>query len=124
MAVTGVQALEHTSAEARAAVDAIMRTTPVFIDAGKARAQPDGVYHVRFKGGQSYTWTKAGPVLEVTVGKPAKADAHLVADPTMFLLSSLGRVSQVRAGLSGKMVAYGRKPWRFLGLGKIAVEGV
>lgn len=39
-------------------------------------------------------------------------------------MASLGRISQVRAGLSGKMITYGRKPWRFLGLGKIASDGV
>lgn len=123
-AVTSGRAPQHTNVEALAAVDALMRTTPVFVDEAKALAQPDGVYHVRFRGGQSYTWTKAGPNLEITLGKPVKADATLVADPTTFLLSALGRISQVRAGLSGKMVSYGRKPWRFLGLANIAVEGV
>jgi hypothetical protein len=42
----------------------------------------------------------------------------------MFMLSSLGRVSQVKAALSGKMVTYGRKPWRFVGLGNVVADGL
>lgn len=123
-AVTKGKAPTFTRDEANAAVDGLLVTTPVFIDPDKAARQPDGVYHVSFRGGQDYTWTKQGPTLSIKVGRPAKPDARMSADPAMFLLSSLGRVSQVRAGLSGKLVSYGRKPWRFLGLGTMAADGV
>ena len=36
----------------------------------------------------------------------------------------LGRASQVTAALRGKMVGYGRKPWRLIALGNIKVDGV
>ncbi len=70
------------------------------------------------------TWTKEGGELRISEGKPARPDAKMKADPVMFLLSSLGRVSQARAALSGKMRVSGRRPWRFLGLSKIVVDGV
>jgi len=123
-AVTGVRPPMHDDREVHAVVNAMMATTPAFIDPVKAAAQPDGVYHVHFRGGDHWTWTKRGPELIVTPGKPPKADAHMRADAATFLLASLGRISQVRAGLSGKMLTYGKKPWRFLGLGTMAVDGV
>jgi len=110
--------------EAHAAVNATMLVTPVFIDPDKAAKQPDGVYHFKFRGGKDFTYTKQSGELLVTEGKPAKADAHLNADAAMFMLSSLGRVSDAKAALSGKVVTYGRKPWRFLGLGKMVADGV
>lgn len=123
-AISGATPPTYESFEALAAADALMSTAGSFVDKEKARAQPDGIYHVRFRGGKDYTWTKKDDTLRITEGKPAKADAHLVTDPATFLLSSLGRISQLRAGLSGKMLSYGRKPWRFLGLANITVDGV
>ena len=102
----------------------MMLTTPSFVDEGRAGAQPDGVYHVRFRGGNDYTWTKRRGTLAIERGRPDRADARLSADPATFLLASLGRVSQVRAALSGGMIAYGLRPWRFVGLGTIAIDGV
>jgi len=122
--VTGAEAPMYTQDEANLAVGAMMDTTPFFIDEDKARAQPDGVYRGKFRGGKDFTWTKRGDQLIIDEGAPAKADAHLNADPATFLLASLGRIGQVRAALSGKMISYGRKPWRFLGLGTMAVDGV
>lgn len=122
--VTGADAPSYDQREANVGVDAMMVTVPCFIDPTKAAAQPDGVYRVSFKGGNDYTWTKQGRELRIEPGRPDRADAHMKADPAMFLLSSLGRVSQIRAALSGKMITYGKRPWRFLGLGTMAVEGV
>lgn len=123
-AISGAVAPTFTNGEANAAVDALMAVTPAFIDPVKAGKQPDGVYHLKFKGGREYTWTKSGAALTVAEGRPPKADAHMIADPAMFILSAQGRVSQLRMGLSGKVLSYGRRPWRFLGLGNIAVDGV
>ena len=113
-----------TTREAHAVAHATMISMHVFVDPTKADAQPDGVYHVKFRGGKDYTWTKQGPELLVTEGRPAKADARLNADPAMFMMSSMGRVGQIRAGLSGKVISYGRKPWRFLGLTNVVADGV
>lgn len=122
--VTGAKPPTLEPNEAHAAANATMLSTHIFIDAEKTAQQPNGVYHVKFRGGKDFTWTKSGAELIITEGKPAKADAHLNADAAMFMLSSLGRVSQVAASLSGKMITYGWKPWRFLGLGNIAAEGI
>lgn len=122
--VSGQKPPIYTEAEAHAAAAGVFAILAPFVDPAKAEAQPDGVYHVRLRGGQSYTWTKSGPALSVTQGKPGRADAHMVADPSAFLMTSLGRISQVRAALTGKLITYGKRPWRFLGLGAITVDDV
>ena len=123
-AVTGTKPPTFEPAEANAAVAAIMVTTPVFVDAERAEAQPDGVYHLHFRGGRDYTWTKRGAELIVTDGRPARADARLNADPAAFLMASLGRIGNARVAATGAMIAYGRRPWRFLALPKLTVDGV
>lgn len=122
--VTGAAAPSFTKQEAQAVAEATMISIHVFLDPDKLEAQPDGVYHVGFRGGKDFSWIKRGDTLTVTEGRPAKADAHMSADPAMFMLSSMGRVGQVRAALSGKVVTYGRKPWRFLGLTNTIADGV
>lgn len=123
-AATGQPLPRHTSQEALAAAEATLVMAPAFVDATKAKSQPDGVYHVRFRGGGDWTWEKRGGELLVGQGKPPKVDAHLFADPEAFVLSSLGRIGQITPALTGKTIAYGRKPWRLLGLGKIVADGV
>lgn len=123
-AVSSARAPTFMRNEANAAIAGLMAVTPAFIDPAKAAKQPDGVYHLKFEGGREYTWTKSGPTLTVEEGRPPKADAHMSADPAMFISSVQGRVSQLRVALSGKVLTYGRRPWRFIGLGNIAVDGV
>ncbi|MGH2787921.1 MAG: maleylpyruvate isomerase family mycothiol-dependent enzyme [Actinomycetota bacterium] len=38
-------------------------------------------------------------------------DCHISADPVAFMLVSYGRIGPVAPALTGKMVAWGRKPW-------------
>jgi hypothetical protein len=52
----------------------------------------------------------------VEPGPAARADVHVSADPVAFLLVSFGRMKQWRPILTGRMVAWGRKPWLALRL--------
>lgn len=123
-AVTGATMPTFTRQQANAIVHAMSFITPAFIDRNKASQLPDGVYHVKFRGGNDYTWRLNAGEFSIEQGKPSKADAHLNADPAAFVMSSLGRLSDARAALTGAMFTYGRKPWRFLGLGKLAADGI
>ncbi|MGH3782171.1 MAG: maleylpyruvate isomerase family mycothiol-dependent enzyme [Pseudonocardiaceae bacterium] len=49
--------------------------------------------------------------LYVASGPADSADCHLSADPTAFLLVMYGRQEPLRSALTGKVVAWGRKPW-------------
>ena len=121
--VTGAAKPELTRQQTNAIIDAISVTTPQFVDPTKARALPDGVYHLHFRGGRDFTWRLQDGSLSITRGEPSRPDARLNADPVTFLMSSLGRISDLRAGITGGIVSYGRKPWRFLALGNIVADG-
>lgn len=81
---------------------------PLYVDREKA-AGMNGVLRMKARGGPTIGLTFKDGVL--TVGDaPAKADCTVSADPAAFLLSSYGRGSKWMPILTGKVVAYGRKP--------------
>ena len=83
------------------------------------------MYGLRFRGGLDFTYRIDGTGrVQVSPGRPEKADARMIATPEVFIATSLGRSSPVIAALTGRIVAYGRKPWRLALLGNAAVEGV
>ena len=49
--------------------------------------------------------------LHVSTDYAESVDCHLSADPTAFLLVMYGRQGPLRPALTGKVVAWGRKPW-------------
>ncbi len=108
---------------ALAIVPAMMTLSPYFIDREAARKCP-GIYHLGFRGGLHYTYRMDDGILTVDEGRPDQADCRMLADPVAFVLVAMGRMSEVRAGLTGKLIAYGRKPWKFAALGNVQVEGI
>ena len=113
-----------TTEQAAAALPDTMAIVPAFVDPERA-AKVAGTYHMGFRGHGDWTFHIADDgSLTVEEGRPAKADARLSADPAAFTLVSLGRVNQFVPTLTGRIVAYGRKPWRLLQVGNLAVDGV
>jgi len=49
--------------------------------------------------------------LHVASGATNSVDCHVSADPSAFLLVMYGRQGPLRPALTGKIVAWGRKPW-------------
>jgi hypothetical protein len=49
--------------------------------------------------------------LRVEPGRPERADCRISATPFGWMLAGYGRISPIRALLTGQVVAYGRKPW-------------
>lgn len=49
----------------------------------------------------------------VTVEEPSsrQVDCHVSADPVVALLVGMGRIGRIKPALTGKMTAWGRKPW-------------
>lgn len=123
-ALTGAERRKIDRRQGNAIVDASMRLAPAFVDPAKVAALPEGTYHLRFRGGNDYTYRIADGGLEIEDGRVGKADAVMSAAPEAFAMISLGRGSQVAAGLTGKVMAYGRKPWRLMALGNIVADGV
>ncbi len=102
-------------AEAIVALDGILPVSVNFFDP-VAAGDLNAVVHLRLRGGHGldpvdWTQTIANGAMTVTKGRPARADVRLNVDPATFLLLSLGRIGELKPTLTGKVVAYGRKPW-------------
>ena len=71
-----------------------------------------GIYHLGLRGSDDHWTLDVGDHgVVVTAGKPPRADLHQVADPVALLKVGYGRMHPVRAALTGKIVAWGTKPW-------------
>lgn len=115
---------ELTRRQALAAIPGLMVLSPVFVDHDKA-ARAAGTYHIRFRGGVDWTQhIHESGALEVKLGRHGQADATLLADPATFLLVALGRQNQWIPALTGKMIVYGRRPWKLLATADITVDGI
>lgn len=76
-----------------------------------AVARAAGVYHVRLRGGDDWTLRASDGRLTVERSRPARADLHISAEPVTNLLVGYQRIPLWRAVLTGRIVAWGRKPW-------------
>jgi uncharacterized protein (TIGR03083 family) len=81
-----------------------------------------GVYHLRLRGTGDWTLSIADGIVQVAEGKPARPDLHLSADPAAFMLTSFNHLSTIRAVLTGRMAAWGRKPWLAVRFSKAFAE--
>ena len=115
---------ELTRRQANAVLPAMMAILPAFVNPAKA-SRAAGVYHLRFRGGDDWTYRIGEDgSFAVDRGRPDRCDAHLWADPAAFILVGLGRRHPIPAALTGKMVVWGRRPWKLAATGDIAVEGI
>ena len=55
-------------------------------------------------------------------GSPPNAAVHISANPVAWLLVGYGRRSQWWAAATGKIVAWGRKPWLAFRVGRLLVS--
>lgn len=79
------------------------------VDPSVAEKAP-GTYHLRIRDGQDWTISVEDRAASVDKGRPTRADLHVSADPLAFLLVGYGRANRWRPLLTGKMVAWGRRP--------------
>ena len=68
-------------------------------------------YAVELRGGPSWAATFHDGTLDVAEGSPAHADCRFLNDPVAFLLLAYHRIPLWKAAVTGKAIAYGRKPW-------------
>jgi hypothetical protein len=61
----------------------------------------------------SWDWSLAFDrgTLRAEPRRPERADCRISATPAGWMLAGYGRISPLRAALTGQVVAYGRKPW-------------
>jgi uncharacterized protein (TIGR03083 family) len=99
-------------------VDLLIAVTPLIVDAEASR-NVTATYELRFRGYDTATFAFGNGALAVKAGPAERADVRMSVDPSAFL-----RVAYKRAGLTvpiltGRAIAWGRRPWlalRFPGL--------
>jgi uncharacterized protein (TIGR03083 family) len=68
-------------------------------------------YDLRIRGGGHFHFIFNDGALSVEDPSPRLVDCHISADPVAFLLVAWARQSQWTAIATGKLLAWGRKPW-------------
>jgi hypothetical protein len=88
------------------------------VDAGTA-AGLHATYDLRIRGGDRFHFIFNDGALSVEDPSLRTVDCHISADPVAFLMVAWARQSQWTAIATGKLLAWGRKPWlgpKFRGL--------
>ncbi len=67
-------------------------------------------YEYRLRGFESYVFRFDSGALTVDPAEPGPIDVYLSIEPVTALLLNYGRIGQVRPALSGRVLAWGRKP--------------
>lgn len=72
-------------------------------------------YELRLRGLARYVYSFDDGRLTVNPPDPGRIDVHISAEPVTALLLNYGRISQWWPAVTGRVLAWGRRPW--LGLG-------
>ncbi len=68
-------------------------------------------FQLRLRGQASHIWEFLDGRLHVNPPRPGRIDVHISGDPAALLLSMYGRESQWKLIATGRLAAWGRKPW-------------
>ncbi|MDQ2709562.1 MAG: SCP2 sterol-binding domain-containing protein [Actinomycetota bacterium] len=101
------------AADAIVTLRGLCEVMPHFVDQ-QAAAEFSGTFQVELRGGPTMSMTFDRGVLTIREGRADRADCRISADPAPFILISYGRLPLWQPAITGKMIAYGRKPWRSL----------
>jgi uncharacterized protein (TIGR03083 family) len=86
-----------------------------FVDE-RAAAGFSATYELRLRAGSRYTLAFADGVLTTTAEPSTAADCRILADPEAFLLVAYGRTPLWQPIITGRMLAWGKRPWLALRL--------
>jgi uncharacterized protein (TIGR03083 family) len=98
-----------TPADARLILASALPLLPLLVDPA-ATAGVRASYDLRVRGGTRIGLSVRDGELSMDAGD-RPVDCHVSADPVALLLVAYGRQSQWRPVLTGKLLAWGRKPW-------------
>jgi hypothetical protein len=115
------KAWEFRSEQALAVTNSLLPLLTNFVNREVAE-RAAGTYHLRLRGGDDWTIRVGDGGAVIERQRPGSADLHISAEPVAYLLVGFQRMSLWRAVLSGRMVAWGRKPWLGLQFGKVFAE--
>jgi len=96
--------------QAQAVMSGLLPSVVYSVDREVAR-RSTGTYHLHLRGGDDWTIRVEDSDVTIERRRPQRADLHVSQEPVAALLVGYGRMSRWRALLSGRIVAWGRKPW-------------
>jgi uncharacterized protein (TIGR03083 family) len=102
-------------------VDGYVTFLPEFVNEEVARGF-NATYDLAFRSGPRVLLSFQDGDLTISGAPPESVDCHLSVDPVTYLLIGYNRTSQLRAIATGKVLAWGRKPWLGFKLGKVFVS--
>lgn len=83
---------------------------PGWVSPAAARGHT-ATYEFRVRGFGSHIYEFTDGVLEVDPTRPRRLDVHVSVEPVTALLLSYGRIGPIWPSLTGRVLAWGRKPW-------------
>lgn len=101
---------EIDPAYARQALLGLVPTLPLFITEAGAKLRATFELSLRAPEAEILLVFDGG-TLSIEAPRSRRVDCHISADPSKYLLVGYGRISQWGPILTGRMVAWGRKPW-------------
>ena len=96
--------------KARLALRGLYPLLPHFVNAEAAKGL-EANFAIDLRDGKPDYMLVKDSTLRVTSEKPQRVDCRVSAKPAEYALVGYGRISQTMPLLTGKIVAYGRKPW-------------
>lgn len=105
------------AAHARVVFKGLLPVLPFFVDSAAA-AGVHATFDIRLRGGEDarVRFAFARGALQISAPHHGPVDCHISADPTAFVLVLYRRLGPLPPALTGKIVAWGRKPWLALRL--------
>jgi hypothetical protein len=91
-------------------IDGLLPALPFYVKP-EAVAGMKATYDLKLRGGPRLYFTIRDGTLTIDQASPGPIDCHISADPVAYVLVGYGRIGQLGPILSGKLVAWGRKPW-------------
>lgn len=88
---------------------------PGWVNPATARGHT-ATYEFRVRGFGCHIYEFTDGVLKVDPTQPRRPDVHISAEPVTALLLSYGRIGPIWPSLTGRVLAWGRKPWLAAGL--------
>ena len=85
-------------------------SSKTLVNSSKA-AGVQATYDIRIRGGKSFHFIFDDGELTIAEPSDRSVDCHISADPVAFLMVVWNRQSQWPAIATGKLMAWGRKPW-------------
>ena len=105
-----------TAADVELVLRGMEAVLPGFVDPDRT-AGHTATYDVRVRGGGAHRWRFVNGRLDVDVDATRGAvDCHVSGEAAALLLVMYGRIRPWRGALTGKVVAWGRRPWLALSL--------